>query len=364
MNSRRKFRVAMIHYGTGRSEGGAENTVKAVSRELVKRGHEVYIITNFGKVRMPDGVNVIRVPYVRIPLFRKLDYLSMMVTFSLFAFCVALVKRCNVIHVQFYIDGFFPIVLAKLFGIRTVYTANGMLLEELKVASLADAIGVYCRYLKEHYDSLGIRCYEAFVGIDENLMKPDRKAGEKMRKRLGIGKDDFVVTVVARPAGLKAPETLYDIVRKTDENIHFILVGIGAWVKFQEMRKHRKNLHTFGIVAHDELASFYRAADISMHMETVPGICITILESIACGTPVISATPAGGAHEIVSSEVGYKMPLDAEKIAALIRSLSSKKRVLRAMCKDGSVFLGKKGYLWSITAQRYEKIYQDITGNR
>src|SRR3989338_9821462 len=105
-----KFRVAMIHYRTGMSEGGTENTIKSVSRELMKLGYEVYIITNFGRDRIPGDLNVIRVPYIRIPFIEKLDYLSSMITFSVFAFFAALIKRCNVIHVHFYVDGFFPVL--------------------------------------------------------------------------------------------------------------------------------------------------------------------------------------------------------------------------------------------------------------
>ncbi len=358
MNKKRKFRVAMIHYKTGMSEGGAENTIKAVSSELMKSGHEVYIITNYGDASIPRDLNVIRVPYVRIPFIKKLDYLSSMITFSLFAFFAALLKRCNIIHVHFYVDGFFPVLLSKVFGIKTVYTAHGILLEELKVATMADAIAAFCRYLKNYYATLGVKCRDAFVGVDEKLMKPNKMQGYALRKELGIGKGDFVVTVVARPAALKAPEVLYDIVKAADEKIHFILVGIGKWQKFHEMK--RKNLHLFGIVPHDELPKFYQAADVSLHMETVPGICITMLESVACGTPIISATPGDGNNEAVSPEVGFKMPINANKISSLINRLPKIKPELNSMCRNGYRFLEKRGYLWRITAKSYERIYASI----
>ena len=189
------------------------------------------------------------------------------------------------------------------------------------------------------------------------MVRDDKRQGYVMRKGLGIGKNDFVVTVVARPAALKAPEVLYEIVKKADEKIHFILVGIGKWQKFHDMK--RKNLHPFGIVPHGELPKFYQAADVSLHMETVPGICITMLESVACGTPIISATPGDGNNEAVSPEVGFRMPVNAGKISSLINRLPKMKK-LGGMCRNGHQFLEKRGYLWRITAKSYEKIYTNI----
>ncbi len=107
MYMKRKMRIAMKHFKTGVSEGGAENTVKAVAAGLVKLGHEVFVITNYGRAELP-GMNVIRVPYIRIPFIEKLDYISSMVTFSVFAFFAALLKRCEIINVHFYTDGFSP----------------------------------------------------------------------------------------------------------------------------------------------------------------------------------------------------------------------------------------------------------------
>jgi teichuronic acid biosynthesis glycosyltransferase TuaC len=55
-----------------------------------------------------------------------------------------------------------------------------------------------------------------------------------------------------------------------------------------------------GTIAQPELAKYYLAADVTVLASTSEGMANVLLESLACGTPVI-ATDVGGNAEVVSS---------------------------------------------------------------
>jgi glycosyltransferase involved in cell wall biosynthesis len=80
-----------------------------------------------------------------------------------------------------------------------------------------------------------------------------------------------------------------------------------------------------GALPHNQLRLWYSAADLFClvsHREGWPNV---ILESLACGTPVV-ATPAGGIPEILNSEtLGLLTERDERKIAdAIVAALGKK----------------------------------------
>ena len=82
-----------------------------------------------------------------------------------------------------------------------------------------------------------------------------------------------------------------------------------------------------GLVAHDELPFFYSAADVCVVPSYHESFGLVVLESLACGTPVV-ATKVGAAETLVRpGKTGYLAksndPLDlADSISQLMRDLN------------------------------------------
>ncbi len=78
-------------------------------------------------------------------------------------------------------------------------------------------------------------------------------------------------------------------------------------------------MHWIGSVAHDELADYYRSADVTVLPSLSEGVPNVLLESIACGTPFV-ASNVGGISEIATAGVDRLVPAgDVKALAAAIR---------------------------------------------
>ncbi|RLG46366.1 MAG: hypothetical protein DRO06_04570 [Thermoproteota archaeon] len=86
-----------------------------------------------------------------------------------------------------------------------------------------------------------------------------------------------------------------------------------------------------GRVAHDRIPLFFRAADLSIHTPKFEGFGLSILESMAAGTPP-AATPVGAIPDLVSDrETGVFIPEDPARAGEVIGELLSDRETLREM---------------------------------
>lgn len=112
-----------------------------------------------------------------------------------------------------------------------------------------------------------------------------------------------------------------------ERKIELWIVGEGgATESLKEQAKElhiEKNVKFFGLVKHDELAKYYKMADVFCLPSLNEGMSNTMLEALASGMPIV-ATVTGGTEELVSDgENGFyvdqKSPEDlAEKLEQLI----------------------------------------------
>jgi glycosyltransferase involved in cell wall biosynthesis len=77
-----------------------------------------------------------------------------------------------------------------------------------------------------------------------------------------------------------------------------------------------------GIVADDELLRLYQGAQLFVLPSTQEGLGIVVLESLACGTPVVATRCGGPEGLVIDGETGLNVPInDVEAMAAAIRDL-------------------------------------------
>lgn len=144
-------------------------------------------------------------------------------------------------------------------------------------------------------------------GVDLATFRPlDRAA-----VRAGLGVTGPLLLCV----GNLVPEKGYDLVLEALTrlpNARLIVIGDGP-----EEQRLQESAHALGLagrvtwlapVAQGELGRFYNAADVTVLASTREGMPNVLLESLACGTPVV-ATAVGGSTEIVAStEAGRLVP--------------------------------------------------------
>jgi glycosyltransferase involved in cell wall biosynthesis len=147
------------------------------------------------------------------------------------------------------------------------------------------------------------------------------------RQALGIPEKAWVLLAAAKSLGKNANkdhQTLQQAVAMTSEQLPpgpIILLALGA--EGLSPRLGRAEVRCVPFVNEDKaLVQYYRAADIFLHSARQEVFGNVLVESMACGTPVI-ASAVGGVSEILDNEQSLCLypPGDAPAMATRIRNL-------------------------------------------
>ena len=138
-------------------------------------------------------------------------------------------------------------------------------------------------------------------GVDLEVFRPlDRPL---LRKELGMR--GRTLLSVGNLVELKGHDIAIDALREMPET-ELVIVGAGPIKEQLESRARRlrvsDRVRFTGTLSQTELVRYYNAADCLVLCSSREGMPNVILESLACGTPVV-ATPVGGVPEIVKDRV-------------------------------------------------------------
>ncbi len=158
------------------------------------------------------------------------------------------------------------------------------------------------------------------TGIDLDRFRPADRAAAKAA--LGV-EGPLIVT-----AGALIPRKGQDVALAALELLPeatLLLVGDGperARLTAQARRSGLEDKVRFlGALPHDELPRLFAAADVTLLPTSAEGIANVWIESLACGTPVVT-TDAGGARDVIDRPAaGRLVPREAGALAAAVREL-------------------------------------------
>ncbi|MGB9463453.1 MAG: glycosyltransferase, partial [Candidatus Acidiferrum sp.] len=219
-----------------------------------------------------------------------------------------------------YPDGFAAILLGKVLGIPVFLSARGTdinvfpkfrLIRPLIRWSLREAAGIIAvsAALKEIMVGLKIPADKIRVianGVDaERFHRVPQTAA---RQELGIGQDGPVIVSVGALIPAKAHEMLILAMARLKQEVakpRLYIAGEGPLrgpltrlIKEQNLEE---QVFLVGGQPNEKLNVWFSAADISCLASTREGMPNVVLESLACGTPVV-ATRVGGVPEVLVSD--------------------------------------------------------------
>jgi teichuronic acid biosynthesis glycosyltransferase TuaC len=278
----------------------------------------------FGGVPAQESIGGLTVHH---PRYLMLPGVSMPLQgYSMFSASLSLVRRlhsetpfdCIDAH-YVYPDGFAGVKLGDRLGIPVIVSARGTdmnlfpsfaLIRPMIRWTLENAAGTIgvCETLKDEMIAFGAAKNRSIAignGIDlERFTSVDRR---EARRRLGIPGDSQVIVSVGALIPRKGYHLLIpafaELARK-NPNLRLYIVGEG------ESRGELENLarengvqarvSLVGSKPNDELKYWFSAADVSCLASSREGWANVLLESLACGTPVV-ATRVWGAPEVINS---------------------------------------------------------------
>ncbi len=163
--------------------------------------------------------------------------------------------------------------------------------------------------------------------VDRDQFRPDADLRNTMRQALSCRDDEFVLFFVGRLEEIKQLDRLIAALplARAFMPIRLLVAGDGS----HRLRLERLvaelglgDLVTFlGKVSHDRLPGYYNLADALVLPSRMEGVPMVILESLACGTPVI-ATAVGGIPDLVRNGENGQL-LDAVEPASIAAALQT-----------------------------------------
>jgi glycosyltransferase involved in cell wall biosynthesis len=238
----------------------------------------------------------------------------------------------------FYPDGVAAVWLAKRFGLPVVITARGSDITQfpdyagprrliLQAAAAADAIITVSAGLRDALAALGADATKITVlrnGVDVSMFTPHDRA--EARTALGVtGRVAVSVgALIPRKGHALTIEALAALPGWT-----LLIAGEGpergALLARAAACGVADRVRLLGSVPHAALAPLFSAADVSVLSSSREGWANVLLESMACGTPVV-ASPIPGNPEVVQSR--------AAGVIAAARTAPAIADAMRALAED------------------------------
>lgn len=166
-------------------------------------------------------------------------------------------------------------------------------------------------------------------GIDLSVFQPTKS---DFRERHNIPPEKFVILGVAFDWGFrKGLDVFIELADKLPEDYQIVLIGTNNDVDRQLPNNiisiHRTNNQR-------ELAEIYTAADVFLNPTREENYPTVNMESIACGTPVLTFR-TGGCPEIVDESCGCVIDCDdKENLVSSIIEMRNSNRFQRQACLD------------------------------
>jgi glycosyltransferase involved in cell wall biosynthesis len=362
--------------------GGAGNTAFRLAREQAEHGHQVEVFTAPAPGEAPDPGNVIvhRIePAFAIgnaPLIPRL----------------ARIEGFDVVHLHYpFIFGADLTLLGRLRARRRAQAllvhyknrlvgrgGRGLLFEayEHSVAPLliraADRVCVLSAdhansipYLRRVGERDPAKLVELPNGVDTELFSPGPDAAG-WRERLGIGAEAVVAAFVAtldRAHHFKRLDVAIDALAELgDDRVHLLVAGGGELLEgFRERARAAgvgERVHFLGAVAHAELPTVLRAADLFLLTTEPPeSFGIVLIEAMACGLPAI-ATDYPGVRAVIDDETGLLVPRgDVAAVAAALRRLVQAGPRGRAAIGAAGRAKAEREWSWPRLVERLDSAY-------
>lgn len=195
-------------------------------------------------------------------------------------------------------------------------------------------------------------------GIDTEIFSPRNKFTSK--QKLGVPKDKFMVLFVADSINDKRKGISYLIdallaLEEFKNDIVLYSVGRGN-LEIDALRS-----YNFGYVTDkSKMADIYSSADLFIIPSVADNLPNTVLESLACGTPVLGFNTGGIPDMVIENKTGFLVEQgNSELLATKIKFALKNPELLKKMGNYSAVF-ARNNFSLDMQALKYISLYKKI----
>jgi glycosyltransferase involved in cell wall biosynthesis len=141
----------------------------------------------------------------------------------------------------------------------------------------------------------GKKCHVIHNGFDTSIFNYQKNEKEKMRMELNLPVGCKIALVVSNNLneGIKGLNALKGVLIDSAEN-NFFVVAVGEG----KLPKHKNLIQVGKINNRKQLAKYYVATDIFLHLALYDNFPSVVCESLLCGTPVVAYSVGGISDQI------------------------------------------------------------------
>jgi glycosyltransferase involved in cell wall biosynthesis len=237
-----------------------------------------------------------------------------------------------------------------------------------------DILVSWSKYMVENYFlEWGINPEKIRVipgGVDTKLFNPTIKYKD-IRQIYGIDSDETLflsvkILSMSNTLGLlEAVKSFHYFLKNSGVKARYLIVGGGRGRPYLEKLVNRLGLNNKVILAdpvpYRELVNYYKSADATVHFFAYdPSISMSMLDSLACGVPII-ATDVGETANVVDNSVGFLVPPNIREMSDAMKRFCENPDLKKKMSKN-AWNLVKRRFDIDIIADAYVDLYKELIG--
>ena len=386
--------ICMMHWFYPPQPGGVEVAMQNTCRELVRRGHSVFVLTSSQleyTIEEDRGVQVHRIPQLRTDLA-----ISRETCLDFYNFLTSFIKKYNIdllhLHNFHLSQGIHHAITsdlaAKRSGIPSLIHLHGSIIAPLEKFIVRNVewtkILSVSKWIENQVisDMIRDKAIVIYNGVDEGRFRPDLR-GDSIREMLNISSEKVIYCpsrIIKTIEGIledrKGVLTLLEaakILKKDFGDFKLLLTGLGKSGLFKEKtnKLHRmleRKAQNFGILDNfilhsftdDEMPLAYAAADIICLPSWNEPCSMVILEGMMSGKPVIAGESGGTPELIRDGDTGYLVEVKRPDILAeVLRDVLTDKKEARRVGENARLEAEKRFSL-KVVVDKLEKIYGDV----
>ena len=324
--------------------GGVGVHIHTLSKELIKQGHEVYVITYPHKdIKDIDGIHVIGTKGVNIPGLRGLFF-----AINAEKELKKLIEKENIdiIHGHYLLPaGWASVKAGKSTNTKTYVTSHGSDMFETykkqkftrplinKVLKDADVVLAVSEALKDEIIKTNIPNIKEktrlhWNSIDVDKFKTTEENKDKFKRELvqefNIDIDKPIILFVGNIIKRKNVELLIEAKKEMGIEANIVIVGDGPQSKELKEKCEKENIgNVYFTGSRGDVEDIIPSCDLLVLPSLSESFGLVLIEALSCGKPVIGSN-VGGIKEIITEDVGLLIdPNDPSDLAnAIDRVLS------------------------------------------
>jgi glycosyltransferase involved in cell wall biosynthesis len=372
--------------------GGGEYIFSKWAERMAKKGHDVTVITqkivNTKSNEVLNGVKVLRIPptikysgaLYSISLLENLIFLYYLISVG-----IKRSKGCDLIHSNTFVPTFAAEIISRLTGKPHISTIHDVYFQTNKKFwenwAHQSSVSSLSRWSGQFIEKLILKLKPSRIHTVSETSKKDLiKAGKKHDEIIvvpnGINLDEYQIKAIKKPFQICFIGRLVfykniDTVIKSFRNIvdalpeaRFIIAGRGPCEN--ELRNLTNSLNLannivfIGRISHTDKLKLLAESQVMVQPSLVEGFGITIIESFACGTPVISSNVMPLPELVRDGENGVAVdPYDVPKWAYFIEQYLLNPDKCKEQGEYGKKVVIEKYTIETIT-NKIEELYKCI----